>query len=352
MRAANSHMLHLTPTIDLAKQKERDYQARWGKTNSRRIKSRAELCLDPAGWGRRCDELERRGQSPKPVCDLCPLKKQCPAPTRERDFEHGLTIGTHQQAFVLFGDQWLDRGEIHKKRKAQPEHVFWDETAVPALLGEPARCDVNSAALDTSARRDIAVAIRASKAEVATSLVAGRGIVGWAWATTAEARRREAAEQTIASIVTGMCGAKPKRRNQAAKAKLAADQAVLDKAKAERDAAAFFEVASRACLLTLINCRQFVFGLDADGSEGIAQLPKQLPEMIRQSAEINRTNAPNVMSARRADRVDSAASCGTDRYFALRIFHGSEYFLMIPSSRPALPCTGKPFHSKSEGSAV
>jgi hypothetical protein len=39
-------------------------------------------------------------------------------------------------------------------------------------------------------------------------------------------------------------------------------------------------------------------------------------------------------------------------YPALRMFHGKAYFLMSPSSRPALPWTGKPFHSRSDGTAI
>ncbi len=281
-RARSSHILHLTPTIELAKQKERDYQARWGTQDSRRIKSRAELCVDPGDWGRRCEKLERFGQSPKPVCELCPHKDSCPAPSRDRDFTHGLTIGTHPQAGVLFGDQWLGRDEIHNKRKQQPEHTFWDETVVPALLGEPRRCDMDSAALDTEARREIAAAVRASKAEVATAIVAGRGVVGWCWAAHAEQERREAAERTIATAVAAISGRKPKRGDKAAKDKRAADEAKLAAAQDDFEQAAFFELASRAIYRALLSGREFVFGLDAAGSEGLAQLPKQLPEMIRQ----------------------------------------------------------------------
>jgi hypothetical protein len=283
IRASSSHLLHLTPTIDLAKQKLRDYQTRWGAAGSRRLQSRQELCIDPSDWGRKCEELERRGQSPQPICSKCPHEAICPAPTRQRNFTTGLTVGTHPQAEVLFGDQWLGRSVAHVKKAEQPEHVFWDETVVPALLGEKRSCDMDSALFDTGARQEIAAAIKASKAEVEVSSVSARGVVGWAWAAQSEADRREAAAADIVSIVAARSGAKPKRRAQAGRAKRDADAARLAQAQGAYEQAAFFELASRAIMQALLNGRRYVFGLDAHGATGSAQLPKQLPAMIRQA---------------------------------------------------------------------
>lgn len=134
----------LTPTIELsakACEKHRGLVAEelmadgWDETKARteaerhvrHIQGRANLCIDKE-WGALCEPLERSGQSPQSICELCPQRRYCPAFAQIGDDWNGIVYCQHAHATSKLMTLKADS-------KSLPDLVVIDEGLFSTLLG-------------------------------------------------------------------------------------------------------------------------------------------------------------------------------------------------------------------------